>query len=508
MDRSERLGIIDIGSNSIRLVVYEITPAGAYRIIDESKEGARLSERVDQNGIITDKDLDYIAESLLRFKMLCAVQGASRIKTVATAAVRNATESTRIVETLQNRTGLTIDVLSGEEEGRLGFLGMINTIAIQDGLLIDIGGGSTEITLFRNRKLIRSVSFPFGAVNTMKRFGKNGEIDDNGAKAIRSMVETALASNPWITEHPGLPLIGLGGTVRSLCKIDQKLKKYSLPLAHNYWMSEQDADAVLQKLRNTPLEQRKKIEGLSKDRTDIIVPGLIILNTVFKRTASSHYVISGAGLRDGLFFELLRPGEPQFSDVLKHSVGNLLALHPAVSVKHVSQVNRLALKLFKDLRHHHGLGERAATYLHVASLLYRIGISIHYYNYYKHTFYLLAHSRVDGLSHREVLLCALIASFKSEKRSKPFFAQYRDLLSDIDFSLVIRLGSLLQLAVALDRSETQPVADVSAHVHGRELTLTVSPRHNWDIERKQLASLDKDFGKMWGFKLRIADSPM
>ncbi|WP_199615699.1 Ppx/GppA phosphatase family protein [Paenibacillus alkalitolerans] len=506
MDSWERIGIIDIGSNSIRLAIYEINSAGAYRIIDESKEGARLSERVDGNGRISDNDLDYIAETLQRFKLLCAVQGAGRIRAVATAALRNAAHSAAVTAALRERTGLAIDVLPGEEEGRLGFLGMINTIDISDGLLVDIGGGSTEVTLFRNRRLVKSVSFPFGAVNTMKRFGSNGEIEDEGAKAIRAMVDGAVASEPWIAETPGLPLVGLGGTVRSLCKIDQKRKKYSLPLTHNYTMSAEDMDATMQLLRETPYEKRKKIEGLSKDRADIIVPGAVILHTLFRRTSASHYVISGAGLRDGLFFEQLRPEEPQFTDVLEHSVHNLLALHPVVSFKHVSQVNRLALKLFADLQHYHGLGGRAAKYLHVASLLYRVGISIHYYNYYKHTFYLLAHSRVDGLSHREIIICAMIASFKSEKRSRPFFAEHRDLLSEADFSLVVRLGSLLQLAAALDRSETQPVASVSARVFGTEMFLTVNCASNWVIERKQVMSLARDFGKMWGFTLRLFES--
>jgi exopolyphosphatase/guanosine-5'-triphosphate,3'-diphosphate pyrophosphatase len=501
----ERFGIIDIGSNSIRLVVYERTSAGAYRVIDETKEAARLSERLDKDGRIGDQNLEYITETLERFKRLCEHHAAARIRAVATAAVRNSPDGARIAEALTQRTGLAIEVLSGEEEARLGFLGMINTIDIADGLVVDIGGGSTEVLLFRNRAVVRSVSFPFGAVNTMKRFGKNGDIDDIAAKAIALMVEAAMGEEPWISEGPALPLVGLGGTVRSLCKIDQRSRKYSLPLTHHYQMTAADAEGWLARLHALTFEHRKRIEGLSKDRADIIVPGLVILHTIFRLSGATHYVVSGSGLRDGIFYETLRPEAPQFSNVLEHSVHNLLALHPSLSKRHVFHVERLAMKLFADLASEHGLGSRAGTYLHVASLLYRIGISINYYNFYKHTFYLMAHSRIDGLTHREILLCALIASFKSEKRLRPFFTEHRDLLSEADFSMAVRLGALLQIAVALDRSGTQPISTVHAQAIGRELRLTITNRQAWDIEKRELQTLAKDFGKMWGLRLSIQE---
>lgn len=501
----ERIGIIDIGSNSIRLVVYEITDAGAYRVIDEAKESARLGGRISPGGEIGGSDIAYIADTLDRFKLLCTAHGAQRIRAVATAAVRNASNAAAVVSALRERTGLAVEVLSGADEGRLGFLGMANTLDVTDGLLIDIGGGSTEVTRFKDRRIEQSVSFPFGAVNAMKRFGKNGELHPEGAKELRSMIQEAVASEPWLTEQPGLPLVGLGGTVRALCKIDQRSRRYSLPLMHNYRITAEDAANWVTVLQSMTMEQRKKIEGLSKDRADIIVPGLLILHTIFQLAGASHYIISGAGLRDGIFFETLRPEAPQFSDVLEHSVMNTLALHPAVSANHVRQVERLSAKLFADLRPHHGLGKRAGVYLRVASLLYRIGISIHYYNFYKHTYYLLAHSRVDGLSHREIMLCALIASFRSEKRLKPLFAKHKDLLSEFDFELISKLGMLLQLAVAMDRSETQPISGLQAQVIGKELRLSVRCRHSWVIERTELEAAGKDFGKRWGLKVKVEE---
>jgi exopolyphosphatase/guanosine-5'-triphosphate,3'-diphosphate pyrophosphatase len=397
--------------------------------------------------------------------------------------------------------------LSGEEEARLGFLGMINTIDVSDGFLIDIGGGSTEITLFQNRMIIQNVSFPFGSVNTTKRFTSNGNLSTEDAERIRSMVEAALEKQAWLRGHNGMPLVGLGGTIRSICKLDQRQKKYSLPLTHNYDINAQTLDLMLQQLTPMSVENRKKVEGMSKDRADIIVPGLIILQTVFRFIGASHYKISGSGLRDGLYYETVFTSEPKVPDVLNHSVRNLLALHPSVPIVHIKHVNRLALKLYDDLQHYHTLDLRHRDYLNAASLLYRIGVTVLYYEYAKHTFYLMAHSRIDGLSHREILVCALIASYKNKNRTRKIYSEYKDILSDADFQLVVQLGMLLQLAIALDRSETQPIQNLSAHLNKKELALQLECSHSPIIESREIELLQKEFKKVWDLQIIMISKP-
>lgn len=502
-----RTGIIDIGSNSIRLVIYEVTGQAAYRVIDESKEAARLSERIDSDGKLRHEDIMSIVHTLNHFKMLCDANRAAAIRAVATAAIRNAANSREIVEQLERHTGIRIEVLSGEEEARLGFLGMINSIDIRDGLVIDIGGGSTEVSLFLGRTLIHSVSFPFGSVNTTKKYSRNGEVSPDDIAKIRQMVTAALEKEPWIKGHHGLPLIGLGGTIRSVGKLDQRARKYSLPKTHFYHMDGPSVDRLLLELAPLPVEKRKKLDGMTNNRADIIVPGLIILQTIFLYTGASHYVISGTGLRDGLFFESLNPEQPRLPDVLEHSVRNLLSLHPSHPLQHVEQVNTLALKLFDDLQDLHHLSVRTRSYLHVASLLYRIGVTVFYYDYAKHTFYLIAHSRLYGLTHREVLICAMTASYKNKNRTRQLYLEHKDILTESDCQLIIRLGTLLHLAIALDRSETQPIQHLTAIQKRNELELQLKCRHSPLIEMREIAALGKDFKKVWGLTLREPELP-
>lgn len=503
---NRRIGIIDIGSNSIRLVVYELTAGSAYRVVDESKRSARLSGKVTPDGRLESEQIRGIVEILQHFQKLCAAHRTDSIRTVATAAIRNATNSEQIVAELESATGLRIEVLSGDEEAQLGFYGMINTMEMTDGFLIDIGGGSTEISLFRDRKLLRSVSLPYGCVNASRLIAQDGPVTDADIARIRHMITRALEPYPWVRLHPGLPLVGLGGTVRNLCKIHQRQIRYSLPVTHNYRMSGDEMLRLQDRLASLPLDKRKKVDGLSSDRADILVPGTVILTTVYMLAESSEYRISGAGLRDGLFYELLYPERPVLDRVLDHSVRNMLQLQPYVSLPHVEQVDRIALQLFDELQPSLALPPRCRDYLHTAALLYRIGISVQYYDYRKHSFYLIAHSRLDGLSHREIVLCALIASYKTKNRLRRLSVPYRDLLSDADLDTALQLAILLNAAIALDRSETQPLARLSARMTADGIELHGEFRHNPDIELRQFEEIRKEWRKAWGLNLKLIPS--
>ncbi|SEB88965.1 Ppx/GppA phosphatase family protein [Paenibacillus sp. GP183] len=503
MSTSTRIGIMDIGSNSIRLVIYELGANGGYRVVSEYKESARLSERIGDDGILHLEDILSIVPILTHFSLLCTNHEVTTIRSAATAAIRNAVNSREIVDILRRETGLPIEVLSGAEEARYGFLGVINTIDIRDGLIVDIGGGSTEVTLFRNRKMLHSISFPFGSVNTTSQFSKDGFVGEDRLPDIRRMVLAALSEHPWIQSSPGLALIGLGGTIRNLGKMNQKRQKYSLPIAHNYMMQGDEVEFFLKLLSGLPLDKRRRIDGMSKERADIIVPGLTILDTIYKAAGASACLISGSGLRDGLFYEAIRPEQPMVDDVLEASIQNLLRLHPNAAGRHVQQVNKLAMKLFDDIADSEQLYIQAENkpLLHAASLLYRVGVSVHYYQFSRHTQYVISQARIDGFTHREMLLCSLIAAYKTKSRNHQMVLMHKDILKESDELLIMKLAALLQLSIAMDRSEIQAITHATARIKGNELQLKLTCNHDPFLELKEIADLDKEFQKMWKLKL-------
>lgn len=505
----QRIGIIDIGSNSVRLVVYERTANGANRVADSSKRPARLSERIDEDGSLSETAIEELIDTLTHFTMICMHNHTSSIRAVATAAIRNAKNRSEIINRIQADTGLTIELLSGEEEASYGFLGMINSLNMRDGLLIDIGGGSTEVSLFRNRALVRSVSFPFGCVSLNKRFCSKGLLQDDDLKALESLVTEAVRNEAWIGEAPGLPLVGVGGTVRALGKMHQAAYKYPFPQTHNYPITSEHTDELFHQMRKLPLDKRRKLPGLSKDRADVVVPGVAILRVLFRATKAAYYRICGAGLRDGLFHATRFPTHPKQGDVLKYSLTNLSALHPEAPIQHVKQVNRIALELYDVLNYVHRFPPQTRVLLDTSSQLFRIGASIDYYEYARHSFYLIINSQLNGLSHREVIMTAAVASYKSKGRARQHLSEYKELLNDSDLDIIYKLGALLQLSAALDRTETQAIGQMNALITGNQLLLRpIQPRGSLAVERREVKELTAEFKKLWGVSPSLDYSTM
>lgn len=498
MINSERIGIIDIGSNSIRLVVYGRSVNGVFQVIDERKYTARLIELVDADHRIDVHQLQPMVGKLIYFKRICHIHKADTIRVAATAAIRNAANRNEIISYLCRQTGLQIEVLSGEQEAYYGFIGMANSLNVTDGFLIDIGGGSSEITLFRQRKVVKSVSFPFGCVNTSKTYEQIDPLSDSDIRNIQDMVRQALLNEPWLTTAPGLPMIGLGGAVRTIAKIEQLRTKYPLNRIHHYQIEDDSVSQMLQKLRALPLSKRKNVPGLSKDRADIICPGIIILQTIFQHCGCSHYIMSASGIRDGLFYEMIQPDAPLVPDVLEYSLQNLIAQHSrSLPQAHTQQVNRLSRLLFEGLHAYKGTSEKDRRYLHIASLLYRIGMSIDNYGYSQHTFYIIMHARLNGLTHRELVLSALIASYTNKGHARTQIADYKDLLDDTDFARICRLGSLLQLAIALDKSETQSIETLHTRIHQNKFIIYADRHQGISFEQIEVLNSAKEFKKAW-----------
>lgn len=496
----QRIGIIDIGSNSVRLVVYERTDSGSHRVVDGSKRSTRLSGKMDESGSLPQGDISELIDTLDHFKLICFNHGIGQIRAVATAAIRNAVNREEILNRIDTETGLHIELLSGEDEASFGFLGMINSLDADQGYLIDIGGGSTEVTLFKDRELVRSVSFPFGCVSLNKRFDSREGLSDESLKALESIVTAAVKDHPWLTEHAGLPLVGVGGTVRALGKVHQAAISYPLRQTHNYIIEKDGVDELFHSMRAMPLDRRRKLPGLSKDRADVIIPGIAILRVVFRAIRANHYRICGAGLRDGLFHSTRFPDRPKLADPLAYSLKNLSALHTEAPKQHVMQVNRLSLGLLEALKPSAktALASEAERLLDAASQLHRIGASIDYYDYAPHTFYLIVHSQLNGMTHREIVMTAAIASFRGKGKAKTQTAPYRMLVTETDLDTVVKLGMLLQLAAALDRSETQRIGELSIRPQGNRLLLHPRfPRGPLAIERREVEELAGEFKKLW-----------
>ena len=225
-----------------------------------------------------------------------------KILAFATAAVRLAQNSTAFLTKVQEETGITLKVIDGVTEALLGFLDTINTIDISDALLFDLGGGSIELTLVKNRAIVSSVSLPLSSVTTTERFELKDKISDAQLEEITAFVTDELGKIAWLKEL-GLPLVGIGGTIRSIAKIDQRRKNYLFPKIHNYRLGCIAFEHLWQTLHSLSLKQRQKIPGMNSERAAVIISGTTIIKCLLDITKSDRIIVSGCGLREGAFFQ-------------------------------------------------------------------------------------------------------------------------------------------------------------------------------------------------------------
>lgn len=478
----KRIALIDLGSNSVRFVISEITDSGSYRLVYQQKESIRLSEGMWTHQMLTKPAMERAIKTLKSLSHMARDMGVTEIQGIATAAVRLATNGNSFIRRVYAETGIPLRAISGEEEAYLGFLGVVNTIGLDDFIVFDLGGASIEISLIENRQLKKSVSLPMGALVMTGQFKLGHEFTKTEYEAMVDHIQSLLKRENWLKDAK-LPLIGIGGTARNIAKMDQREKNYPIPKLHNYKVKKATIEALFQRVKETPWEERKKIPGLSSERADIIVAGMSIIRELIEYTKASSIIVSGCGLREGLFFQyygqhydgqefLQKTGI--IDDIVTHSTLNILRSFTPHDVDHSLYIAKLAKQIYKQWKELMPEGERLKLILKVASLLHDLGKQINYYSHARHSAYMIINSNLYGLSHREQLLSAFIASYSHGANSK-FIKQspYLPLLKEGDREIIQKLSFPLAIAEALEESHERTIYSIQSHIRDRQIDMYV-----------------------------------
>ncbi|DAB27475.1 MAG: phosphatase [Sulfurimonas sp. RIFOXYD12_FULL_33_39] len=438
---SKRVAVIDIGSNSIRMVVYEKTSRFAFHILHEAKSRVRISENAYQNG----KNLQDIAmqrtfDALENFLTIISSFKARKTLCVATSALRDAPNKKLFIDRVKNSLGLQIKVISGEREAYLGAVSCANLLPLQENAIsIDIGGGSTEFSLINKKDIASSVSLDLGTVRLKELFFDSNDID--GAKKYIDL-ELERLSNFNVSTA-----IGIGGTFRAISSAVLAQSSYPLEKIHAYEPSYNDFYKLLIKILDSNEDELKKL-GIKNSRLDTIKPGVLILIRVFKKFKINSLITSGVGVREGVFLtDLLRNSKDKFPANFNTSIKYILDSH-IDNLSHSNQICSVAKKLF-DLMHEELEIDVAYRYeLGIAAKLCMSGSTIHYYSHNKHSYNLIEDALEFGFTHKQIVLIATLARY-AKKRLPPIFHtdKYKELLPDIN--QLNSLSYILSLSVAL-----------------------------------------------------------
>ncbi len=493
----ERVGVIDLGSNTTRLIVMGYTPHHSFKLLDEVRERVRLAEGVGEDGRLQPEPMNRAVAAMRLFASFCKSTGVDRIVPVATSAVREASNQAEFLERVEREAGLHLRVLSAEEEAYYGYLGAVNALAISDAFLIDIGGGSTEVTMVRGRGFVRAFSQPLGALRASDRYIHTDPISNKDFKALEQAVDDLFAGLDWLRDTRHTTLAGIGGTIRTLAEMDQKARGYPLDRVHGYSFTLDHLEETIEQLRGMTLRQREEVPGLSRDRADLILGGAVILRQLMRQGQFAEITVSGHGLREGVFYEHFLVGEtpPLFGDIRSFSVQNLARIYNYETI-HAAKVRELALSLFDQLRPLHGFGEWERELLGYAATIHDIGVAVGYYDHHKHGAYLTLNAALLGFTHREIILLAMLVRF--HRKGDVRVAEYRDILDETDDERVARLAALLRLAEYLERSKSQVIQSLHVEIGDTVHVITRSTGDTsveiWDANRRA-GLFKKAFGR-------------
>ncbi|HZI91523.1 MAG TPA: Ppx/GppA phosphatase family protein [Thermoleophilaceae bacterium] len=468
----ERLAVIDMGSNSFRLVVFQYEPGSWWSLADEIREATRVSAGMGDEGVLQPEPMDRAVHTAAVFASFLKASGVERVDAVATSAIRDAANRDDLLTAIRERTGLEVRVISGAEEAFYGYLAIVNSTTLDDGFGIDVGGGSVQITRIANRRLAEAESVRLGAVRVSEAFLPSEDAGSKQLKALRKHVGRTLAEFEWWQGGKGLRLAGVGGTIRNLAAAVQKRLELPAIDVQGFVLTLDDLEQLIEDLASRPASKRGSVRGIKPDRGDVILGGAVVVATAMEHGGFSEMEVTEAGLREGVFFERLLDDRdpPLLEDVRREAVTNL-AHRFRTDDEHVEHVARLSLQMFDELGEAglHDLDGTDRELLWAACMLHDIGVTIDYDDHHRHSHYLIRNAGLPGFSPYELELIALIARWHRKGEPDPEELGALERKGDGDRLRV--LCGVIRLAEQLERSRDRSVRSVRLERDGDTVAL-------------------------------------
>lgn len=492
--KAPRLAAIDVGTNTIRLVVAEVQGDGTYRILDEERDMARLGQGLAKTGRLSDEAIERSLAAIGKMKAIADGFEVEQLRAIATSAVREAQNGRVFLREAWRRHRVRIEVISGDQEAQLAFRSASRHFNLEgrSAAIVDIGGGSLEIIFSAGAVVDQVYSLPLGAVRMTERFIRSDPLKPKHWKALRQEVKRALKAGigklPFATEV----MVGSGGTFTALAHMAQWQREGRHGSVQGFVLSRAEVVHLLDRLRETPLEDRQQIPGLSADRADIIIAGAAVIALLAERLGSAQILVNERGIRDGVLQQMVDESRPAASPPAQPADRlewvRMFARKCRSNERHCEHVSRLAGDCFDGLKPLYDLPEWSREILQAGALLHDVGYLISHAKHHKHAYHLIMHGDLPGFAPREVELIANVARYHRRAHPKKSHKNLARLIRD-DRDLIARLAGILRIADGLDRTHSGAVTGVRVDRRGNRVRLLVQapsvPQVElWDAERK------------------------
>lgn len=463
----KEVGVVDLGSNTARLVLFRSNRSGPPWSIFEAKETPRLAQDLGPLGRLSPAGIDRAAGSLARFGRILRERRPDAVQLVATSAVRDAPNRDRFLEIAARRSGFPVRALSAREEAYYAFRGAASSLALRQERLFDLGGGSLQVVSVRDGRFRASLSLPVGALRMHAHFLKHDPPKEREFDALVDFLDVSLEKVP--RDRPGERVIGVGGTVRSLARVMRETGEIPDEDLHGARLGRADLERLVDVFRETSTEMRREVPGLSADRADVALAGAVVVLRLMRRLAVAEITVSACGLREGVAAELLGQTVPRNAEEMAHRAARSAAAAWGLSSVHGERVRHQARALFRLAVARHRLEPELGRIVDVAALLHDSGTAVAYAHHPAHSAYLVLHRPLYGLAPRERTLAA--STVDLHERYEPVGTLMGGGEPDLDRQeerTVERLGALVALAEAVSEGSDAP----RFAWRGRVLTVT------------------------------------
>ena len=476
-ERRERLAAIDVGSNSIRLLVAEYGQASGLTVIDEVKEQPRLAAGVAQTGRLDAAAVERAVAALKRMEGVCERRSVSRISAVATAAVREATNGPDFVRRVKDEIGLDLRIIDAATEAALSYRSVAHHFPLEGGrtVVADIGGGSLELISAVDGVIEESLSLPFGAVRlTELHLGDDDDVRRKVRK-LREYLRRQFRRKLPLRDWTATALIGSGGSFTNLGRMVAARRGLGADdPVHGTAVTVAEVEHLIEWLAGMSPERRAAVPGLNPQRSDIILAGLAVTAELLERIEAREVKVSAFGLREGLLLEMTgAEAAPAAVEPLRLIREFAERCHS--DRRHIEQVRQLALNLFDLLSDSIETTTEERGLLEAAALLHDVGQLVSYRRHHRHSYQLIIHGDRLPLSHRERQLVALVARYHHRRGPRRKHREFAA-LEPADQQIVRRLSGILRIAEGLDRGHTSIVEKIVVEVCPTVLTIKAVPR--------------------------------
>ncbi|MEL6795647.1 MAG: Ppx/GppA phosphatase family protein [Planctomycetota bacterium] len=480
--RVARLAAIDVGTNSIRLIIVDVAPAGTYRIIDDEKIITRLGRGAGFGGMLEDAAIDESVEAIEKLVLIARSNAADRIRLIATAAVRDAENGPRVVDLVAERTGETLEVISAEAEARLAYRSVAAAfdLSATDVAIADIGGGSTEVVVSVQGMIEHVYTLPLGAVRLRERFGPCDDARGDQLDAVRRFVRKTIRDHVERPANSPQMLIGTGGTFTTLAAMSMHEAATSdradlLPgTLRSHEIQRDEIRHFTEAIRRMPIDRRTMIPGLSADRADIIVPGLVVIDRLMKRLGINRLRVHDRGIRDGIILEMIEAiglagsEQPDGERTVDHSGSAAeFAARCGVDADDARHTARLAVSIYDQFAKlgFIELNSDDRFVLEQAAILRDVGYVVNYSKHHKHSYHLILHADLAGMDAEQRRLVATVARY--HRKAKPSLSHEEFAMhTPTDQRRIRALAAILRVADGLNRTHAADITDINVVADG------------------------------------------